>query len=109
LAEAMTSCAYCHAPNGDLFTPNGDSICQTCDMGFKSRMVQARANAQLASDPTLALTFASPKTLFRAGAGMIAGAIALGCLEVFVIGRVHIWLIGFLLVAGMSALYRSQT
>jgi hypothetical protein len=100
------NCAYCRAPDGDLFTPNGDPICQRCDSNFKSQIADRRAEAQIAADPTAALTFASPTKLIAVGGGMVAGAFALGFLEIFLIGRIHVWLIGFLFIGGISALFR---
>jgi hypothetical protein len=100
------NCAYCRAPDGDLFSPNGNPICQRCDSNFKMQIADRRAEAQIAADPTAALTFASPTKLIAVGGGMVAGAVAFGLLEVFFIGRVHVWLIGFLLVGGMGSLYR---
>jgi hypothetical protein len=100
------NCAYCRAPDGDLFSPHGDPICQRCDSNFKSQLADRRAAAQIAADPTAALTFASPTKLITVGGGMVAGAFTLGFLEIFFVGRVHVWLIGFLLVGGISALFR---
>lgn len=103
----MTPCAYCRGP-ADLFTPNGDVICQSCDSGFKARVMQSRADEQVALDPIGAtLTFASPKTLFRVGLGLVAGSLALGLLEVFVVGQVHVMMLGMLFMAGAAALWRS--
>jgi hypothetical protein len=104
----MGPCRYCGAPHADLFTPNGDVICQSCDARFKAQLMQSRADAQVAMDPIGSqLTFASAKTLFRAGVGLIAGSVALGLLEVLVLGRVHVMLIGMLFFAGAAALWRS--
>ncbi len=104
----LPPCAYCRSPHGDLFTPNGDAICQACDARFKAQLMQSRADAQIAADPIGAsLTFASPKTLFRVGLGLVAGSVALGLLEVLVLGRVHLVLLGMLFVTGAAALWRS--
>ncbi len=66
------------------------------------------ADAQIAADPIAAsLTFASPKTLFLVGLGLMAGSVALGLLEVFVVGRVHVMLLGVLFVSGAAGLWRS--
>jgi hypothetical protein len=104
----MSACAYCNSPGADLFDRNGNVICQRCDSGIKAREQQWRADAQVALDPIGSqLTFASPQTLFRAGVGLMAGSIALGLLEVFFVGRVHVILLGVLFVSGGAALYRS--
>jgi hypothetical protein len=100
------NCAYCHAPDGDLFSPKGDPICQRCDSHFKMQIADHRAQTQMAADPTAMLTFASPKKLITVGSCMIAAALALGFVEISFIGRVHIWLIGFLLFGGMVTVFR---
>jgi hypothetical protein len=53
------------------------------------------------------LTFAPPKTLRLVGAALIAGSVSLGLLEVLTTGRVHLMLLGAMLVGGFAALYRS--
>jgi hypothetical protein len=104
----MSVCVYCRRPGADLFDPNGNLICQACDAGFKAQLQQSRADAQVAADPIGShLTFASPKTLFRAGIGVISGSVLLGILEVFFVGRVHVILLGGLFVSGAAALWRS--
>ena len=106
----MSSCAYCHTPGADLFDNQGNVICQRCSAGMAAQAQQSRADAQAALDPIgSSLTFASPKTLFRAGIGLMAGAVALGVVEVMFVGRVHVMLLGMLFVSGAAALWRSWT
>lgn len=102
------ACSYCLAPDGDLLTSQGDPICQRCDARFRAAAVNHQAQMQMALDPTAALTFASPKTLLFAGAGMILGAFVLGVFEVFLMGRVHLLLLGAVFVAGVGALGRGM-
>jgi hypothetical protein len=100
-------CAYCRSPGADLFSPNGDPVCQACDSRFKTQILQHRADHAAAVDPiNSALTFASPKTLFRTGIGLMATSVALGLVEVLFAGRVHVLLLGFLFVSGAAALWR---
>ncbi len=102
-----TLCPYCRNPGADLFTPNGDPICQRCDTHFRAEILQRRADAQIAADPIGApLTFASPRTLLVVGGLVMAGALALGLLEVLLIGRVHLMLIGLLFLGGFAVFAR---
>jgi hypothetical protein len=105
----VSTCSYCRAPGADLFTPNGDLICQSCDAGFRAQIQDARARQQIAADPVGAgLTFAPPKTLFRVGIGLVAASVLLGIVEVFFVGRVHVVFLGMLFVSGAAAVWRGM-
>jgi hypothetical protein len=70
-------------------------------------MVQARGDAAAFSDPMSALTFASPRTLRIVGVALVLLSIALGLLEVCVIGSVHIKLIALMFFSGAVSLWRA--
>jgi hypothetical protein len=102
-------CGYCRAPGADLFSANGDPVCQPCDSRFKAQVLQHRADQAMAADPiNSALTFAPPKTLFRTGISMMALSVALGLLEIVFVGRVHVAFLGFLFVSGAAAMWRGM-
>ncbi len=96
-------CEYCGSP-ADLFDPQGRNICQACDSRFRADAQQRIAAAQgpVAND----LTFASPGKLMLIGGAMMAGAAVLFAVEYFLVGRVHLVLIGALFIAGFGALAR---
>ncbi|MEZ4438269.1 MAG: hypothetical protein R3B72_04230 [Polyangiaceae bacterium] len=110
-------CARCSSPATEYFSDQGDPLCRVCYFAAQTQAQDDRAIASLASEAGMTpaqfraaggsakLTEPeSPTKTILSGSGVIAFGLALAAFEWFVLDRLHIILIGAILLVGVGML-----